>query len=133
MPATPLPLAPDHVLGDAPARRGPRRREPCCVPAGAVLPKQDAQQAADDLGILANPIRLQLLAMLMRRDGEVCVCDLEAAVDVKQPTVSHHLKLLREADLITSEKRGAYAYYRADRAAVATLRARIADQLGALG
>lgn len=56
-----------------------------------------AQRLGADLGILGHPVRLQILAMLAQSNGYVCVCDLEGALPVKQPTVSHHLKLLREA------------------------------------
>ena len=73
----------------------------CCTPdlAPRITP-ESAKQLSDDLGILGHPIRLQILDMLAQRDGEVCVCDLEGALPVKQPTVSHHLRLLREAGLI---------------------------------
>lgn len=62
----------------------------------------------------------------------MCVCDLEALVPVKQPTVSHHLRLLREAGLIGCERHGLWAYYFVQREALAALRARIAGQLDAL-
>lgn len=93
----------------------------------------DAERATTDLEILANPIRLQLLDMLVRKEGTVCVCDLEAALPVKQPTVSHHLRLLRAAGLVHSEKQGLYAYYRVDRDALSALRARITERLALLG
>jgi ArsR family transcriptional regulator len=97
------------------------------------LTERRAQQLTDDLGILAHPIRLQLLDVLARNEGRVCVCDLEAAVPVKQPTVSHHLRLLREAGLVESERQGLWAYYFVNRDALDALRARIADGLDALG
>ncbi len=93
---------------------------------------RDAQRLAEDFAILAHPIRLQLLDVLTRNEGRVCVCDLEAAVTVKQPTVSHHLRLLREAGLVDSEKVGLWAYYRVNREALDGLRARIGGELGAL-
>ena len=68
--------------------------------------------------------------MLARNGGRVCVCDLEAAVPVKQPTVSHHLRLLREAGLVDVEKAGIWAHYRVNAAALAALHARIAATLG---
>ena len=71
----------------------------------------EAQQISEDLLILAHPIRLQILDILGRHAGQVCVCDLEAALPVKQPTVSHHLRLLREAGLIDCERHGLWAYY----------------------
>jgi DNA-binding transcriptional ArsR family regulator len=69
------------------------------------------------------PIRIQILAMLAASAAQVCVCDLEAALPVKQPTVSHHLKLLRDAGLMDCERRGLWAYYFVDRPALAALRA----------
>src|SRR5512138_1881651 len=77
------------------------RNAGCCV---EVLPTrlsaEAAQQLSDDLQIVAHPIRMQILDILGRGAGQLCVCDLEAALPVKQPTVSHHLRLLREAGLI---------------------------------
>ena len=75
----------------------------CCTPITSDrLSTEVAQQLTDDLSILAHPIRLQILGLLARSAGDVCVCDLEATLPVKQPTVSHHLRLLREAGLIVS-------------------------------
>ncbi|MBT2210563.1 MULTISPECIES: ArsR/SmtB family transcription factor [Actinomadura] len=79
-----------------------------------------APLAADEAGELArvfkalgDPVRLQLLSMIASRaGGEVCVCDLTPAFEVSQPTISHHLKLLREAGLIEGERRGTWVYYR---------------------
>ena len=88
-----------------------------------------AQAFAADLETLAHPVRVQLLDVLVRNEGRVCVCDLEAAVPVKQPTVSHHLRLLREAGLVESEKIGVWAYYRVDRAGLTALRTRITGRL----
>ena len=75
--------------------------------------------------------RLQLLDVLARNEGGVCVCDLEAAVPVKQPTVSHHLRLLREAGLIESEKVGQWVYYRIKRDSARALRDRVQQVLRA--
>jgi ArsR family transcriptional regulator len=106
----------------------------CCNPDVAPrLSVAEAQQLSDELSILAHPIRLQILSMLGRGAGEVCVCDLEAALPVKQPTVSHHLRLLREAGLIDCERRGLWAYYFLKHEALAALQARIAAGIGALG
>ena len=80
---------------------------------------------------LAHPVRLQLLDVLARNEGRVCVCDLEAAVPVKQPTVSHHLRLLREAGLIESEKVGQWVYYRIRRDEARALRDRVQQVLRA--
>lgn len=105
----------------------------CCTPIPSVrLSTEAAQRLTDDLTILANPIRLQILDLLARSDGDVCVCDLESALPVKQPTVSHHLRLLREAGLIDCERRGLWAYYFVQREALAALRQRLAAQLDVL-
>jgi ArsR family transcriptional regulator len=109
------------------------RSAPCCAEALPVrLSAEAAQQFSDDLQILAHPIRMQILDILGRSAGQVCVCDLESALPVKQPTVSHHLRLLREAGLIDCERRGLWAYYFVQREALGALRARIATQLDAL-
>jgi ArsR family transcriptional regulator, arsenate/arsenite/antimonite-responsive transcriptional repressor len=116
------------------AVRGERRRgERCCVPsAKPAVRTAEAERLTADLSVLAHPVRLQLLDVLLRNEGRVCVCDLEAAVPVKQPTVSHHLRLLREARLVTSERDGLWAYYRVRRDALAALRLRIAAGLAEL-
>jgi ArsR family transcriptional regulator, arsenate/arsenite/antimonite-responsive transcriptional repressor len=102
----------------------------CCTPITSDrLSEGAAQQLTDDLSILAHPIRLQILDMLARAGGNVCVCDLESVLPVKQPTVSHHLRLLREAGLIDCERRGLWAYYFVRREAVAALRLRVVTQL----
>lgn len=107
------------------------RGERCCEPAAARLSAAAADSLAADFDILAHPIRISLLDLLARNGGKVCVCDLEASVPVKQPTVSHHLKLLRQAGLIDWEKRGLWSYYFINAEAVGALRARIVDRLNA--
>jgi ArsR family transcriptional regulator, arsenate/arsenite/antimonite-responsive transcriptional repressor len=105
----------------------------CCGP--DLAPRLDtatAKALSDDLTLLGHPIRLQILDMLAQRDGQVCVCDLEAALPVKQPTVSHHLRLLREAGLIDCERRGLWAYYFVKREQLAAMRARILGGLDAV-
>jgi ArsR family transcriptional regulator len=69
------------------------------------------------LGALADPTRLQMAHLLARTD-ELCVCDFTAAFDVGQPTVSHHLRVLREAGIVTSRKAGQWVYYTLDRTAL---------------
>lgn len=93
---------------------------------------RDAERLAEDLQLLGNPIRLQLLDVLARNSGRVCVCDLESSVPVKQPTVSHHLRLLREAGLVDSEKVGQWMYYHVRPDAVQALRERITAHLDTL-
>ena len=60
---------------------------------------------------LGDPIRLQLVDVLRKHAGKVCVCELMPLFDISQPTVSHHLKMLREAGIVDSERRGLWAYY----------------------
>ena len=105
----------------------------CCTPdVGPRLSSEDAEQLTSDLHMLANPVRLQILDILARQEGQVCVCDIEDAVPVKQPTVSHHLRLLREAGLIAVERKGLWAYYFLNRDVLKALRGRVTAHLGAL-
>jgi ArsR family transcriptional regulator len=100
--------------------------ERCCDrSARPSIPARDAQRLADEMQLLGHPVRLQLLDVLARNEGRVCVCDLEAAVPVKQPTVSHHLRILREAGLIDAERVGQWMYYRLRRDALGALRRRV--------
>ena len=74
------------------------------------------------LKALADPVRLRLLSLVASHaDGEACVCDLNDAFDLSQPTISHHLKVLHEAGLLTRSKRGVWVYYRVDRDALGAL------------
>ena len=105
----------------------------CCSGlAESTLSAADAEQLSGDFQILSHPVRLQILDVLARNAGQVCVCDIEAAVPVKQPTVSHHLRLLREAGLVDCERHGQWAYYFIRREALAALRARVAGALETL-
>jgi ArsR family transcriptional regulator len=98
-------------------------RSTCCAPLGAApLSAPDAALLATRLKALADPARLRLLSMVLASgDDGACVCDLTAPVALSQPTVSHHLKVLADAGLVTREQRGVWAYFRADRAALADL------------
>jgi ArsR family transcriptional regulator len=78
---------------------------------------------ADAARLLADPIRVQVLDLLRDADGEVCQCDLQPLFDVSQPTMSHHLKKLREGGLIEVERRGKWAYYAINHDALEDLRA----------
>lgn len=109
-------------------------RSGCCAPLlNPRISAAAAQALSDELGLIGHPIRLQILDLLAQHESQVCVCDLEAALPVKQPTVSHHLRLLRTAGLIDCERRGLWAYYFIRREAVAALRSRLMTQLDALG
>ena len=81
----------------------------CCPP--AVVDQADRSDDAAIFKALADANRLTMLATLARADDEVCVCDFTAALPLEQPTVSHHLRILREAGLVTCERRGTWVYY----------------------
>ena len=82
----------------------------------------DAERIAPLVRALADPVRLRLLSLVASHaDGEACVCELNDAFDLSQPTISHHLKLLHEAGLLGREKRGVWVYYRVRPAALADL------------
>ena len=89
------------------------------VPAEGMAAAQ-AEHLAGLLKALADPVRLRLYSRIAATDGETCVCDL-GDFGVSQPTISHHLRKLREAGLIDSERRGTWVYYRAIPAALAPL------------
>jgi ArsR family transcriptional regulator len=98
-----LPLAPK-------TKRPPG--EPSCEP--VVYPDVEREQAVRMAGVakaLGDPVRIQLIDVLRKHAGKVCVCELVPLFDLSQPTVSHHLKVLREAGLVDSERRGLWAYY----------------------
>ncbi|MFC3572949.1 ArsR/SmtB family transcription factor [Streptomyces yaanensis] len=86
----------------------------CC--AGLSTTPLDEAQAAELAKVfkaLGDPVRLRLMSMIASRGegGEVCVCELTPAFELSQPTISHHLKLLRQAGLIDCERRGTWVYY----------------------
>jgi ArsR family transcriptional regulator len=88
---------------------------PCCPPlAQRRVPAETAAVLAPAFKALGDPVRLQLMSMIASaEDGEACVCDLTPAFDLTGPTISHHLKTLREAGLVDAERRGTWVYYRA--------------------
>jgi len=85
---------------------------PCCEP--VVYPdveRAQAERMATIAKALADPVRLQLVDVLRKHAGKVCVCELVPLFDLSQPTVSHHLKRLRDAGIVDSERQGLWAYY----------------------
>ncbi len=86
--------------------------ERCCEP--VVYPdiqREDALRMAEVAKALGDPIRLQLVDVLRRHAGKVCVCELVPLFDISQSTLSHHLKKLRDAGIVDSERQGLWAYY----------------------
>jgi ArsR family transcriptional regulator len=85
----------------------------CCPPmAATVLSEDQAVQLAGRLKALSDPVRLRLVSLLAcSPGGEICACDLPSLLGRKQPTVSHHLKLLTEAGILAREQRGKWAWF----------------------
>ena len=86
--------------------------ERCCEP--VVYPDVERDQAVRMASVakaLGDPVRLQLVDVLRKHAGKVCVCELVPLFDLSQPTVSHHLKVLRKAGIVGSERQGLWAYY----------------------
>ncbi len=109
-----------------------RPGEPCCLPGVAPrLTDAQSEEAAELFKALADPARLQILDILSQHAGLVCACDLEGRVGrpdartgerPKQPTISHHLKVLRDAGLIEAEKHGLWVFYFLNRERLAGLK-----------
>jgi ArsR family transcriptional regulator len=98
-----LPLAPKHKRAAG---------ERCCEP--VVYPnvaRDHATRMAAVAKALGDPVRLQLVDVLRKHAGKVCVCELVPLFDISQPTLSHHLKKLRDAGIVDSERKGLWAYY----------------------
>ena len=93
----------------------------CCGPSTPRLAPDAASALAEKFKALADPARVAIVNRLAAAD-EVCVCDLNAALELAQPTVSHHLRVLREAGLVESSRRGTWAFYRLVPEAIEELR-----------
>jgi ArsR family transcriptional regulator len=99
----------DMLAATLPVRH---KSDPCCVPsAPPSLTRAQTSSLADRLKALSDPTRLALLDLLAQQREPLCVCDLTTQFPQNQPTISHHLRLLREADLIGTEKHGIWSYY----------------------
>ena len=83
----------------------------CCSPDTPVMPAEAAEELAATFKALADPTRVAIVNRLASLD-EVCVCDLTDAFELSQPTISHHLRVLREARLVEADRRGTWGYYR---------------------
>jgi ArsR family transcriptional regulator len=103
----------------------------CCSP--LVREPLDAGRAVELARVfkaMGDPVRLRLLSLIASHEGgEACVCDLTGVFDLTGPTISHHLKVLREAGLISGERRGTWVYYRVEPAALGRLSAVLAPDL----
>ena len=83
----------------------------CCTVLDVALAPSEVSDLTAVAKALAEPVRLQIVDILRRQAGEVCVCDLQALFDISQPTLSHHLRKLREAGLVGVVRREQWAYY----------------------
>ena len=103
MPASPMPMGTELPL-----------LTECCTPVvGEVIQPVEAEVLASGFKALADPARLRLISLVAAHEGgEACVCELTDPIGLSQPTVSHHLKILVDAGILTREQRGKWAYYR---------------------
>ena len=97
----------------------------CCAPGAPPIESEDATALASRFKALADPTRVAIVNRLAGA-GEVCVCELVEDFDLSQPTISHHLRLLRQAGLVDAERRGTWAYYRLIPEAIDELRVALA-------
>lgn len=113
-----------------PSRRAAAARpEACCAPAAARPLPAPAASTVPVLRALAEPARLWIVRRLAGAPGPVCVCDLVGELGLGQPTVSHHLAVLRRAGLVSSFQRGRWSYYRFEPAGLGELQAEL-ERLG---
>ena len=106
--------------------------EACCSPlTQEPLTSDWASDLARMFKALGDPVRLRMLSLIASHEsGESCVCDISPAFDLSQPTISHHLKVLREAGLLDCERRGTWVYYRVIPSALAQLSAVLSSEVG---
>ena len=103
----------------------------CCAPGAGPLPVAEREQLAASFKALADSSRVAILSMLSA-EQEVCVCVLTDALGLTQPTISHHLRILREAGLVEASRRGTWAFYRLVPAALDELRSALALERAAV-
>ncbi|MGE4649905.1 MAG: metalloregulator ArsR/SmtB family transcription factor [Myxococcota bacterium] len=100
-----------------------RTRPDGCAPLRpvAALPARDAERLQRVFKALGHPARLEILHLLAQQSSATCACDIVDHFDLSQPTISHHLRVLREAGLVTGRRRGLWSFYRVDRSALQAL------------
>lgn len=113
---TPIKLMPRGTVPVATA-------DDCCAPPPVHIDAEKTAANARLLAALADPTRLGIVTMLAGLDEPLCVCEIVTQFDLGQPTISHHLKVLREARLVDWEKRGLWVYYRLNREVLSTITA----------
>jgi ArsR family transcriptional regulator, arsenate/arsenite/antimonite-responsive transcriptional repressor len=96
--------------------------EGCCLPPGVVrIDPEELARRAKVLAALADPTRMGIIDILSKLEEHLCVCEIVTAFDLGQPTISHHLRILRDAGLVKWEKRGLWVYYTLNREALGDL------------
>ena len=96
--------------------------QPCCTPPGTPsISEAAAVQYAGWFKALADPTRIRILNLLAQSEAPVCVCDITDRFPLGQPTISHHLKVLRDARFVVAERRGTFMHYRVNHACLAEL------------
>lgn len=97
------------------------------------MTESQSKELARMFKALGDPVRLRMLSLIAdHRGGECCVCDISPTFELSQPTISHHLKVLREAGLLDCERRGTWVYYRVVPSALARLSAVLSAEVGVL-
>jgi len=106
-----------------PVVQTPAGQAPCCAPlTGTPISAGQAQDLAVRLKAIADPARLRLLSLLLASEGqEACTCDLTEPLGLSQPTVTHHLRKLLDAGMVSASRRGVWTYYKVDPGALAAL------------
>lgn len=96
--------------------------QPCCTPPGALaIDEPDAETYAAWFKALADPTRIRILNLLAQSSEPVCVCDITDQFPLGQPTISHHLKVLRDVRFVIAERRGTFMHYQVNQACLAEL------------
>lgn len=99
------------------------RIESCCTvaPGAIAIGESEALELSNAFKALADPTRVQILSLLAATDEPVCVCEITPLFSISQPTISHHLRILRDAEFIFAERRGTFMYYQLNRARLESL------------
>ncbi len=103
------------------ARKFPKAPAGACCPRPARLRARATRPYAALFRALGDDTRLEIVGLLAGHKGELCACEIESSFELSQPTVSHHLRILREAGIVTAERRGTWVYYSLERGILARL------------
>ena len=101
----------DRIQIDATAPEATLTVGCCGATPSLALSNHDAERLSGMFKAIAHPVRLQMVELISRLGGQICVCDIEGQFELAQPTISHHLKILRKAGIIDCERRGQWLFY----------------------